>query len=185
MNKPLPQLSVDQDFKARFSTAEFLRMAEAGAFEDMRIELVHGELERMNPPMNGHSAYQAKLSIRLSRVVPEPLIRAEVGIDLGNDTVRGCDAALLVSAVEEDRLLRPDDLLLVVEISETTLARDMGPKRIDYARAGIPNYWVVDSERRVVHVYAEPVAAEYVDVRSARFGEPLAVPGTDKAITLD
>lgn len=185
MNKPTPHLSVDQDFKARFTTAEFLRMAEAGAFEDMNIELVNGELERMNPPMNAHSGYQAKLSIRLAAVAPEHLIRGEVGIDLGGDTVRACDAALLRSGVDEDRLLRPDELLLVIEIAESTLARDMGAKRIDYARAGIANYWIVDGERRVVHVFAEPVAAEYVDVKSVRFGEPLAVPGTDRTITLD
>jgi len=67
----------------------------------------------------------------------------------------------------------------------TTLDRDMGAKRIDYARAGIAHYWVVDGERRVVHVFADPVSGDYADVRTVRFGAPLAVPGTGSVITLD
>jgi Uma2 family endonuclease len=185
VNKPAPHSSVDQDFKARFTTAEFLRMGAAGAFEDMKIELVNGELERMSPAMSAHGGSHAKLIYRLVPLVPEALMQIDVSIDLSGDTVRAPDAVVLRSAVEGDRLLQPGDVLLAVEISETTLARDMGAKRIDYARAGIPHYWVVDIERRVVHIFAEPVAADYADVKSVRFGEPLAVPGTDRTIILD
>jgi Uma2 family endonuclease len=185
MNKPVAIIPAEQDTRARFTTAEFLRMAETGAFDDMKIELVRGELERMNPPMNNHSVYQLRIAMRLAAIAMEELVRSEIGIDLGDDTVRGCDAAVLHSPLTDNRLLRPEDILLVVEVSETTLNRDLGPKRADYARAGIPHYWVVDGERQVVHIFEAPVAGDYKEIRTVPFGSPLAVPGTEKAITLD
>lgn len=172
------------DTRARFTAAEFLRMGEAGAFEGMKVELVAGELERMNPPMSPHAASQASILIRLARVADETLVRGEVGIALTNDTVVACDAALLVAPVTEHRLLRPADLRLVVEVSETTQARDLSLKRLLYAAAGIPTYWVVDGARSVVHIHAEPVDGDYADIRTVRFGAPLPVPGTDAQVTL-
>ena len=176
-----------ESFRARFTTAEFLRMVEAGAFEDWKVELVEGELERMPPPGNAHGRRQMMVGIRLSRVIPEEQLRGEVGIDLGNDTVLGCDAAILRQPVEgvDNRMLRPDEVLLAVEVAETSRERDLGLKRMKYAAAGIAHYWVVDGERGVVHVHAEPVVGDYAEIATVRFGQPLRVPGTDATITVE
>lgn len=182
MNKPF-QLA-DTSTKAAFTTAEYLRMGESGAFDDMKIELVDGELERMNRPLNDHSRRQTLVIIRLAMIVGEALVRGDVGVDLGGETVLGCDAALLRHTVEGQRLLVPDDLALVVEVAQTSLARDKGLKRVRYAAAGIPEYWVVDGDRAVVHVYREPVDGDYALISTVRFGEPLAVPGTGATITV-
>jgi Uma2 family endonuclease len=56
MNSSARSLCLDQKAKARFTTAEFLRMGESGAFDDIKVELVDGELERMNPPQTAHAA---------------------------------------------------------------------------------------------------------------------------------
>ena len=173
------------DTRARFTNAEFLRMVESGAFEGMKIELVDGELARTNPPMGGHAQAQADALIELAMVVPRNRLRGEVGITLNDATVVACDAALLRQPIAEDRFLTPDDVRLMVEIAQTTQSRDMGLKRTLYAQADIPTYWVIDGMRHVVHVYADPVDGEYSSVHTVRFGEPLAVPGSDTAITLD
>lgn len=170
---------------ARFSTAEFLHMAEVGAFDDIKVELVNGEIERMNPPMGLHGQGQAQMIALLAQALGKGRVLGETGIDLDNDTVLACDAAVLSSPLVEHRLVRPDELLLVVEIAETTLARDLGMKLARYAEAGVPNYWVVDGARRIVHVHAAPVDSDYSSTAAVRFGEPLAVPGTDATITLD
>lgn len=185
MNKSAVILHTDRQAKARFTTAEFLRMGESGAFDDIKVELVAGELERMNPPQTAHAARQAKIAIRLSRLLPETRILGEVGVDLGNDTVLGCDVAVLREPVEDNRLLVAADLLLVVEVAETSVARDTTMKRFAYAAGGIPHYWVVDGTRSVVHVYAKPVESDYTRFHSIGFGEPLDVPGTDGTITID
>lgn len=174
------------DTRARFTSAEFLRMLEAGAFTDMKVELIEGELERMNPPMSGHGARQAMVIGLLWSVArnADLHIVGETGIVLDDETVVACDAALLKEAGDERSLLVPEQLLLVVEVAETTLARDLGLKRTLYAAAGIPLYWVIDAARQVTHVYAEPVDGDYAAVVTVRFNEPLAVPETDATILL-
>ena len=174
-------------FRARFTTAEFLRMVEAGAFEDWKVELVDGELERMPPPGNEHGRRQIMVVVRLARVVPEKLLRAEAGIDLGSDTVLGCDAAILRRPVEGvgNRMLRPDEVLATIEVAESTRERDIGMERKKYAAADIAHYWVVDGERGVVHVHSEPVAGDYAEIGTVRFGQKLPVPGTDATITVE
>ncbi len=173
------------DTRARFTTAEFLRMVEAGAFEGMKVELIDGELERMNPPMGGHAAAQVNVVFHLAQAVGVALVLGETGLVIDDSTVVACDAALLRQPIAENRFLTPDDVLLVVEIAQTTQSRDMGLKRMLYAQANIPSYWVIDGVRRVVHVYADPVEGDYSSVHTVRFGAPLAVPGSDATITLD
>lgn len=174
-----------EGFPARFTTAEFLRMIEAGVFGDDKVELVEGELRRMPPPGNDHSRGVVAVVARLLRLAPEGLVRAETGIDLDDDTVVGCDAALLREDKRGRGMMRPDNVVLVVEVAETSLDYDTGLKRRKYAGAGIGHYWVVDGPRGVVHVYTEPVDGDYVDIHTVRFGQPLAVPGTDATIMLD
>lgn len=176
---------LSSDTRARFTAPEFLHMVESGAFEGMKVELIDGELERMNPPMNGHSAAQANVVFYLAQKLGLAVVRAETGLVLNDSTVVACDAALLRQPLVENRFLTPHDVQLVVEIAQTTQSRDMGLKRMLYAQAGVPTYWVIDGVRRVVHVYADPVEGDYCSVHTVRFGEPLAVPGSDAAITLD
>jgi Uma2 family endonuclease len=171
------------DHRARFTAAEFRHMALLGAFDDMKVELIDGELERMNPPMGGHATRQAMIIAQLWPVVGERLV-GEVGIDLGNDSVVGCDAAVLHRPMAEQRMLEPAEVLLVIEVAETTIGRDLGLKRHKYAAAGIANYWVIDGAAAVVHVHSSPLDGEYEDVAVVQFNEPLAVPGTDAAIRL-
>ncbi|KTT98030.1 Uma2 family endonuclease [Sphingomonas sanguinis] len=179
----LARLSPDN--RARFTSAEFLRMVESGAFEGMKVELIAGELERMNPPMGCHAAAQANVVFHLAQALGVALVLGETGLVIDDSTVVACDAALLRQPIAENRFLTPDDVLMVVEIAQTTQSRDMGVKRMLYAQANIPTYWVIDGVRRVVHVYADPVEGDYSSVHTVRFGAPLAVPGSNAAISLD
>lgn len=172
--------------KARITTAQFLRMCDAGVFDDdeWKIELVEGELERMPPPGNGHGLVQSVVLAQLYTVFDAGLVRAEQGVVLVDDTVVGGDALVLRKPVTRSGMLTGSDVLLVVEVAESTLRRDLGMKRGKYAAAGIPSYWVVDGGHSIIHVHAEPVDGEYTNVRTVRFGEPLSVPGTEATITL-
>ena len=173
-----------EGFSARFTTAEFLRMIEADVFGDDKVELIEGELQRMTPPGNDHSRVQITVLAGLLAIVSRELVRGDTGIELEEGTLVGFDAAVLRGPVEGRRMLRPDEVTLVVEVAETSLTRDLGVKRRKYAEAGIPVYWVVDGSRSVVHVHAEPFEGEYIDNHSVRFGQPLAVPGSDEHIVL-
>lgn len=182
MNELLPRFAVREVIG--FTAAEFLRMGEAGAFEDMKVELIGGEIQRMNPPMNEHSERQASVVILLATVISANRIRGELAIQLDANTIVGCDAALLREPATGRRPIEPGEVLLAIEIAETTLNRDLGPKRHLYAGVGVANYWVVDGARRVTHVFGQPEDGDYSKVAVVPFGKPLSVPGTDATIVL-
>lgn len=182
---PAPFMTAD-DFAARFTTDEFLSMCAADAFADMRVELVKGELQRIGPPMSVHALRQSQIIAALWSIVSEAgfLVLGETGIDLGGDSVMACDAAVIRHPIAERRLIRPAELLLVIEIADTMIARDTTLKRLAYAAAGIAHYWVVDGDRAVVHVHARPADGDYTAVHTVRFGAPLPVPQTGASIVI-
>ena len=186
MNRVVERFDVAQDVGARFTTAEFLHMSVSNAFNDMNVELVDGELRRMNPPLSSHGWRQSRLSAMLWHAVSGTSLQvfSDTGIDLGENTVRVFDVGIVAILPDVNRLLMPDEIVLAVEIAETSIVRDLGPKRADYAAADIPHYWVVDSERSITHVFDEPTDGQYAAVRTVKFGEPLAVPGTDQTIVI-
>lgn len=165
---------------ARFSTAEFWRMMDSGAFEDIWVELVEGVLERMPPPGRTHGQLQMAVVARLLRLFPESRLFGEVAVDLGEATILAADVVVLAVEGGTTPVVAAAEVLLVVEIAVSTRDRDLGLKRRLYAAAGIPTYWVIDAERGVVHVFDRPEGGDYLGLALARFGEPLAVPGTDR-----
>jgi Uma2 family endonuclease len=187
MNKPaqFPPVTVDTGGAARFTAAEFLHMVEAGAFDDMNVELVEGELQRMPPAGNSHSRRHGSVAFRLMSAVGEALVRIEAGVQIDDGNILGPDVALLTRAVAEDGPLPVDSVALAVEVAESSIDRDLGVKRLLYAGAGIPHYWVVDGKRFVTHVFERPVDGDYSALQLVSFGKPLAVPGTDATIILD
>jgi Uma2 family endonuclease len=76
------------------------------------------------------------------------------------------------------------NIILAVEVADTTLGKDVGAKSREYARAGIPTYWVIDIQARAVRVLTDPEGEEYRGVQIVRFGERLEVPETDQTITI-
>lgn len=132
-------------------------MCERDAFGDIKVELIEGVLHRLPLNMNWHGAMQVQVLMGLAEAVGEKRVLATVRIDLGDATVVACDAAVLGERVRDGSgWLKPDELRLVVEISEGTFDRDYGLKQRLYAGAGVPTYWVVDLMRSVVHVFDRP-----------------------------
>lgn len=187
MNKParFPSVTGDTGGTARFTAAEFLHMVDAGAFDDMNVELVEGELQRMPPAGNSHSRRHGSVAFRLMSAVGEALVRIEAGVRLDDDNIVGPDVVLMTRAVAEDGPLPIDAIALVIEVAESSIDRDLGVKRLLYAGVGVPHYWVVDGKRSVIHVFEHPVDGDYASLRLVPFGEALAIPGMDATITLD
>lgn len=173
-------------FPARFTGDEFIRMAATGAFDDMKLELADGELERMNPPMSDHSWHQSDVFASLLPVARAAglFALAETGLRLSDSTVRVCDVSLVRTRPDTNRLFSAADIVLAVEIAETSIARDLSIKRTEYATAGIPHYWIIDGHRSVVHIFADPIAGEYARVSTVDFGDPVDVPGTASTIII-
>ncbi len=188
MNKP-SVIVEEQEEPARFSVEEFMGMADAGAFDDFagKIELVEGVIVRMSPAQSEHFWYQRQLFVKLHALFGEDrdgwIVGQEPTVRIGKITVRDPDIAILRPPIVGKRtIFEAQNVLLVAEVSDSSLGKDRGSKRLGYAKAMIPNYWIVDIKGRRVEVMSRPQKGKYQDDVFVSFGEPIAVPGTDETI---
>ena len=164
--------------RRRFTVAEYYAMAEAGVLApDERVELLDGEIIVM-PPIGDWHASRVK---RLNNSMLPPLEgRAIVSVQ---DPTRLDDA----SEPEPDiMLLRwrddfyegghpgPADVLLLIEVSDTTVDYDRGAKLSAYAAAGIPEVWIVNRPDRRIESYSDPTGDAYATVRYYEPGESIS-----------
>ena len=163
----------------RFTVDEFHRMVRAGILrEDDRAELIDGEVVRMAPIGDRHASCVINLNDEFTKrsadryvVSPQNPLRLSRHAELYPD--------LLLLRPPRGRYATsvpvPDDVLLVVEVSDTTLATDRRVKVPQYAAAGIPEAWVVNLPRRAIEVYTEPREGRYQQVTVFRPGERVAL----------
>ena len=174
----------------RFTVDEYHRMGEAGIFtEGDRVELVDGEILGMTPIGSLHAACVDRLNRLLVLSAGEQAsVRVQSPISLGPDSEPQPDLTLLRPRHDfyASAHPRPGDVLLVVEVADTTLAFDRAVKVPLCARAGIPEVWLVDLAGEAVEVYRRPTGDQYAEVRRIIRGEQIvleAIP--DLAIAVD
>ena len=145
----------------RLSVADYHRLAEAGILgEDDRVELLEGQLIAMAPVGPRHALAVDALTDLLSHALTPP-----ARLRVQNPMTQNCDTEPQPDIAVVRRPWRgyprehpgPGDIFLLVEVADSTLAFDKGAKRILYARAGIPEYWLVDLTEDVVHIHRNPV----------------------------
>lgn len=165
--------------RRRFTVDEYTRMVEAGILtKDDRVELLDGEIVQMPPSGREHSASIAVLTrLFVSGLGPRAVVWPQLPVELPPRSMPEPDVALLRPRSYRSAYPTPGDVLLVVEVAETSLARDRKVKLPLYARAGIPEVWIVDVEGEEVEVYSSPRPDGYASVERfgrARFLSPAA-----------
>jgi Uma2 family endonuclease len=161
-----------------FTVEDYYRMAEAGVLRpDERTELFEGQVLAMSPPSSIHAGTVRRLAALFARIYGDRVVvSVQDPIQLG-DTHPEPDVALL--RPREDFYARahprPPDVLLVVEVSMSTLAFDRGPKLAKYAEYGVPEVWIVAPEAAWIEVCRRPDVDRYAAVTQHRHGEALAV----------
>ena len=162
-----------------FTVDEYLAMGDAGILhEDDRVELIDGEIIIMPPIGDGHVSGS---NWGTTLFVPPLLGRATVQVSgpiyLNDNTAPQPDITLVRWNAPGSGVTghaTPEDVYLVIEFADTSLAFDQGPKLARYAAAGIPEVWVANLRAREVSAYAEPSGAEYGNVRTYRVGESIS-----------
>lgn len=153
-------------------------MVRSGVLEAVRVELIDGVMVEVAPEYAPHASTITKLSQWLVRAAPdEVLVRIQHPLRLGDVTEPEPDVALVPYGDYDE--IHPTTALLVIEVSQSSLGYDRPFKGQLYARAEIPEYWVVNLKDRVVEVYTEPKGGQYTAMRIVRPGEslrPTAVP---------
>lgn len=139
----------------RVNIRKFNTMCAMGLFEDEKVELLNGYLTMMTSGP-GHDFAVSFLAESLRRLLPGNLwsVREEKPVKLGLFWRPQPDVAV-VRGTHRDFIKRTPgkaDIALIIEVSDTTYAKDSGIKRRLYERRGIASYWVVDLGRRRVEV---------------------------------
>ena len=162
-----------------FTVDEYLAMERAGVlYKSDRVELIDGVIIIMPPigdrhvggsnwgttlfvpPLIGRATVQAAGPVRLNdRSMPEPDIALVRWSAPGSGPTRHAT---------------PEDVYLIIELADTSLAFDQGPKLARYAASGIPEVWVANLRAREVTAYAEPSGSEYAAIRTYRAGESIS-----------
>ncbi len=166
--------------RRRITAHEFRRMAEAGVFgEDERLELVEGDLIEMTPTGRGHAGFVN----RLTRLFAPLASDASTGVSM---SVQNPLALSLQSEVYPDFMLlkfreddymqnipTPRDVLLVVEVAHSSLSYDRMTKAPLYARAGVPELWLLEVQDKRLWVYRRPKGEAYEEIVEVARGEGL------------
>jgi len=165
MSLPLPEQTL--------TVNEYLQMVADGVFsEDARIELIHGEIVEMSPIGDRHIASLIAGVRVFARLLPR--------VDLSPQSplrVRGFKSLpqpdLVLVRPRKDYRLRPpgaSDVVLLVEIADSSLAYDRDVKMPLYAGDGIPEFWLVDLNSETIFAYRRPSLGGYQEIREYRRG---------------
>lgn len=165
--------------RRRFDVHEYRRMAEAGILGEELTELVDGEVFRMSPIGGRHGGLVARLTHRFVQAVGDrAVVWVQGPLRLGRFTELQPDVALLKPRADfyASRVPGPADVLLVVEVAETSEPYDRGVKLPLYAKGGVPEAWLL--RRRTLEIHRRPSTKGYRDVRALSEGEasPAAFP---------
>lgn len=166
--------------------AMYDRMIAAGVFEPRHehpVELVAGALRMMSPIGDRHADAVAWLTRWSMTAVDRSRLLVWVQNPIAipaSDSAPQPDLAWVTLRRYTDRRPLPEEVMLVVEVADTSLDYDMTTKATLYAAAGIGEYWVIDLVARAVVVFLDPVAGRYDTRTTHRAGRPLearACPG--------
>lgn len=142
-----------------FTVAEIRRMVDAGIIaEDENFELIEGELVPMSPKGNQHEVIKAALLDIFAQRKPAALrLAIETSLYLNERTFVEPDLCLYPKRIlPED--VRGSDVLLAVEVAASSMRYDLGLKAQIYARHGVGELWVIDSDTRATWVHRRPEA---------------------------
>jgi Uma2 family endonuclease len=164
-----------------WSIEEYERMIKMGILsKDDRVELIKGEIVELAPIGVRHAAcvvaFQDLFHASLRQSVT---ISVQNPVRLPDDSEPQPDIALLKGhrTLYNHRRPTAEDVILLVEVSDTTLATDKEVKLPVYAHAEIPQVWIVNLDADVIEIYSEPAGAVYTKVALGRRGQLLALPG--------
>lgn len=185
------QASEELPLPYRWTSEQFDVMGEAGLFEGQPVVLIEGEILAMPPMSPPHQSVISLAAEALrSAFGPGFFIREQAPFNAGNSTDPEPDLAAIRGSIRDFAVQHPSASDLVVEVSKTTLAYDRHEKASLYAKAGVPEYWIVNLDRQPaqLEVYrlpqadaAQPFGFGYGDVTAYQAGEivqPLAATGS-------
>lgn len=166
--------------RLHYTRALFMQMDELGLFGNDRVELIEGDIYVMAPMGEDHAVPIENLNKLLVRQLPDKFsLRCQLPFAAEDDSQPQPDFTIL-PAKRKKPTETPADALLVIEIADSSLQFDLKRKSAVYARASVPEYWVLDVKKKVLVVHRSPTRSGYRNVKritDLAAVESAAVPG--------
>lgn len=164
--------------RRRFTVDEYYRMAEAGILgPDERVELLDGEIIEMAAIGTRHATCVRLLDGWFQKnLAGRAIVSCQMPVRLSSRAEPEPDIALLRPRPDQygSGHPGPGDVLLMIEVADTSLGYDHDRKLPRYAEAGIPEVWLADLTHDQVLVHSDPAGGRYQTARVARRGDTLA-----------
>ena len=172
-----PKADSKRDFK--FTVAQYHLMYETGVFaESDRLELINGEIKTMSPIGRKHAACIIRLTKLLEqRLGDRILISVQNPICLEDNSEPHPDLAILKPRDDfyEDALPIAADILLIIEVADSSLEYDRDTKALLYAKAGIPEMWLFDVNSKTISGFSQPSSLGYKQLQRYDQGDRLSM----------
>ena len=152
---------------ARLTLDQYDLMIQSGAFDGQnqrRVELIHGELRAMSPIGSKHEVLVDLLNEWSMANLPEKAVWVRVQNSVGIpelDSAPEPDIAWVARRSYATERPQPVDVLLIIEVAESSLSYDRSEKAELYATAGLQDYWIVNIPQQCVEVHRQPDAGHY------------------------
>jgi len=164
--------------KYLFNVTEYHRLGDAGILsEDDRVELINGEIIEMSPIGSLHASCVKRMARLLYRKLGETvLVGTQDPVELDDGLEPQPDLSILKPHEDEYARAhpRPPDVLLIIEVADSSIEYDRSIKLPLYANAGIPETWIVNLNDETIEQFSAPRNGEYVDRRVAHRGDMLS-----------
>ena len=152
-------------------------MAAAGVLsEDDRVELIEGEIIEMNPIGSRHAACVGRLTELLGKLAGDrAIVWVQNPVQVNDYSEPLPDLALLKRRDDfyAQANPQPSDVLLIIEVADSSVEYDRVIKVALYARSDVPEVWLVNLPKDAIETYARPVNGMYQDIRLVKRGEDL------------
>ena len=166
--------------RRRFTVKEYYSLADVGILDrDARVELIEGDILEMPPIGPAHADVVTRLSTALTLAVGDRAqVRTQLPVRLGETSEPEPDICVVTPRdVYYHRHPEPDDVLLVVEVSETSATYDRVKKGRLYSRSWVPEYWLIDIAAGTLEVYRSPGPEGYTEKAEHRKGARVSPQG--------
>jgi Uma2 family endonuclease len=156
----IAQTEIQAPERRNWTGEEFDRLAELGFFgPEERLELNDGEIVEKTTQNSTHATALRLTEKALNKIFASGYdIRSQMPLRLGSRDRPEPDVAVVLGDTRDYARSHPRSAILVVEISDSTLVFDQTKKQGLYARAGIPEYWIVNLRDRLLEVYRQPIS---------------------------
>ena len=167
--------------------SEYEQLIRAGAFAHERVELILGRLVDMSPIGPEHTFAVHRLYDALAGLLRgRAFVLTQFTFALSDETLPEPDVAVLPLQAGDYAHERPERALLLIEVADSSLARDLHLKADLYARHGVPEYWVVDLKAQVIRVHRALGNGRYTLITEHGRGETIAPEAfADAAVVID